>query len=472
MEPKKFVAESVAQGLIEVHETLGQDALIVSVEENKNPAGGRRVEILAQPAKESPQPRESEPKATNDSGLSPAEEALLTLTRQAKQGGEANTRDDGNSTFPQMGGGASSIEQTAGQTSGLLKNARYGELAEESAQQPDYRKRAEELLALAYQNKTKQKAKRRPAARSFGATEPPPETEFLAEPEPYPGEIDPMPKPALKPARPALGRSKANTSAMPPMISSLYFYLLDTGIHPEIAQEMIERLMDKYNPKKGWNKARIRQFLGSLVTNQVRVGGGITIPSKRKRAIALIGPTGVGKTTTIAKLATRLTQNGMSVGLLTVDHFRVGAFDQLRSFATALNLPLLAATNKTDFARAYRALKTKQIVLVDTAGQNPRDIELLERLDRTLSLAGDLERHLVLSAPTKERDLIGFVEMYRNIGFDYLLFSKLDETATYGGLLNTYFDADKPFSYFTTGQTVPEDIEEASAKRLNSLLFN
>ncbi len=261
------------------------------------------------------------------------------------------------------------------------------------------------------------------------------------------------------------------TDELPQEVTSLYFYLLDIGIDPEIAEEIIERLCHRFDPNRGWQPERVHDFLSNLVAGNIRVGGTLG-HGRKKRVVALVGPTGVGKTTTIAKLATRLASRNISVGLITVDNFRVGAVDQLRKFASALSQPLLVATNPKEFVSSLRAFRTRQVVLVDTAGQNPRDPGVLDRLNGTLNAAEGIERHLVLAATTKERDLKAYADLYRSVGFEYLLFSKLDETATYGGLLNTHFSCEKPFSYFTTGQRVPDDIEEADADRLNGLLFN
>ena len=355
------------------------------------------------------------------------------------------------------------------------------EKAEEPALPPRFDEQA--LLASIYQEQAKRKEE--PAATGRGerriALEPRlnPEPRMkpaprMMEEAPRLGRMDSVSDFELdepEPPRIQMPRSPLNQGILPPTVTSLYLYLVETGIAPDIAAEMVERLTSKMSNRKGWPKERIREFLSSLVTREIRVGGSLT-NTKKRRIAALIGPTGVGKTTTIAKLATQLVRNKMSVGLITVDHFRVGAVDQLRKFSTTLQVPMLAAGNRRDFAQALSAFRSKNVVLIDTAGQNPRDLDILDRLQQTLGAGEGIERHLVMAAPIKERDLLTFIDIYRRVGFDYLLFTKLDETLTYGGLLNGYFAAGRPLSYFTTGQRVPEDLEAATTQRLNGLLFH
>ncbi|RJO65455.1 MAG: flagellar biosynthesis protein FlhF [Myxococcales bacterium] len=414
METRRYLADSVTEGLLAVRRELGAAAMILSVQERQNLARGakQRVEILAGVADGSPKSRSgAEPPLPSDApaALAPRDdpEAILNsyYASQAKailaqQEKKTRAADDG--------------EGLAGPIRTASNLSRWrGSLVEEESD--------DDFM-----------------------------TGMTADRSSRPNEADP---------------------GLPPEVSSLYFYLLDTGISSDIAEEMVVRLTARFDPGRSWKKSKVREFLASLVRQEVKVGGALR-PGRGRRVVALIGPTGVGKTTTVAKLATRLAQNKISVGLITVDQFRVAAVDQLKKFAAALSIPMLAATNHTEFLSALRAYRSRQVVMIDTAGQNPRQVEILDRLHKTLTGPEPIERHLVLSAATKERDLEAYVELYATIGFDYLLFSKLDETATYGGLLNAYFAAQRPFSYFANGQRVPEDIEEASPDRFDELLFH
>lgn len=417
MEAKRYVANSVAEGLITIREELGRDAMILSVDERPADSSGK-VAILAVPATPPP------PIPATDS-IDPQQ---LLAELYAAQGRPLPPKTEKPAPRP------------ATRLKSALNQARSRVASENRAASGD--------------------------DEDFG--------QWL-EPDSAPQPEAPRPRERTNPEdlSPFFERLAdfEGAQTLPPEAASLYFHLREIGIEADIAHEMIERLCAKFDPARGWNKAKIQEFLFAMVARQVRVDG-LLRTIRKKRVVSLIGPTGVGKTTTIAKLAAKLVRNRVSVGLITVDHFRVGAVDQLRKFADTVRVPLLAASNRKEFQSALRAFSARQVVLVDTAGQNPRDLDLLRQLDQTLKVAEGHERHLVLAAPTKERDLGAFIELYQGIGFDYLLFSKLDETATYGGLLNAYFIGDRPFSYFTTGQKVPEDIEEASSDRLNDLLFN
>ncbi len=249
-------------------------------------------------------------------------------------------------------------------------------------------------------------------------------------------------------------------------------YFLDIGVNREITSEMIWRVSRRFKPSQLGNRERVREYLAGLINSNVRCDGALVgLKRGRKRNVALIGPTGVGKTTTIAKIATELTAREVSVGLIVLDNFRVGAVDQLRKFATTIDVPLLMATNDLELRKVHRVLSSKQVILIDTAGQNPHDQAAMDRLFTMISVVPDLEKHLVLSANTKERDLQAFTEIYLGRGFSNLIFTKLDESLTYGGLLNTYFQSEKPFSYFGVGQRVPDDLLTASSSKLAELLL-
>ena len=249
-------------------------------------------------------------------------------------------------------------------------------------------------------------------------------------------------------------------------------YFLDTGINREITSELVWRISQKFRPSQHSDRERIHEYLNSLIQGTVACGGWLERPKRgKKRTVAVIGPTGVGKTTTIAKIATSLVAQDISVGLIVLDNFRVGAVDQLRKYAKAIDVPLLAASNELEFRKVHSVLSGKQVILVDTAGQNPHDRLALERLQLILGAVKDVEKQLVLSANTKERDMAAFTDIYKQMNFSSLIFTKIDESLTFGGLLNVYFQSEKPISYLCAGQRVPDDLEKAEQERLATLLF-
>lgn len=188
------------------------------------------------------------------------------------------------------------------------------------------------------------------------------------------------------------------------------------------------------------------------------------------RIVAFIGPTGVGKTTTIAKIAALHVLGGVrKVGLITTDTFRIAAVDQLRTYANILSVPLRVVYHPHELQGAIDSLNDCDLILVDTAGRNfmkPKPIE--ETLDLLVATHFD-EVHLVLSLTSKPEDLDSIVSAFHDVPVTQVLLTKLDETRTYGSFLNILLEYGRPVSYVTMGQNVPDDISVASVERLMKL---
>ncbi|MEW6045941.1 MAG: flagellar biosynthesis protein FlhF [Bacillota bacterium] len=183
---------------------------------------------------------------------------------------------------------------------------------------------------------------------------------------------------------------------------------------------------------------------------------------RHPRFVMLVGPTGVGKTTTLAKLAANFALiGGWQVGLVTADTFRIGAVHQLRTYAELTGLPLWVAQDSEQLRDICRAA-TQELVLIDTAGHSPSDRRKLEQtLALTRSLAGETAVMLVVPAAARQADLMEMVEAYRPLKPSGVIVTKVDETRRRGALLNAPRWAGQPLAFITTGQTVPDDIEVA-----------
>lgn len=189
------------------------------------------------------------------------------------------------------------------------------------------------------------------------------------------------------------------------------------------------------------------------------------------KIVILIGPTGVGKTTTLAKLAANFALlEEKSVSLITADTYRIAAIDQLRTFAQIINLPLDVVFSPFELKKAIESQKDKDIVLIDTAGRSPLDEEKMQELAELFREELGAEVHLVLSATTKTPDLKAITAKFKETGFDKLIFSKIDETVTFGPLLEYLLDEPTPLSYMTNGQNVPDDIIFARERDLVELI--
>ena len=199
---------------------------------------------------------------------------------------------------------------------------------------------------------------------------------------------------------------------------------------------------------------------------------GMIRPSECRLA-ALVGPTGVGKTTTIAKIAAQAALvDGHRVGLISLDQYRIGGTEQLGAYADLIGIPLETADDAAGLRTAIARLGQADLILIDTAGRAPRDYDAVQQLAYSLSQVGErLETHLCMSAATREDGLTSAAERLAPLRPSRLLMTKMDEGSVHGSVLHACAASSLPLSYFTTGQRVPEDIEVASPGRLAGLLL-
>lgn len=193
---------------------------------------------------------------------------------------------------------------------------------------------------------------------------------------------------------------------------------------------------------------------------------------REERIKALVGPTGVGKTTTLAKLAAHFSlYRHQRVGLITLDTYRIGAVDQLKTYAEIMRLPLEVAMTPKEFREAIARLDRCDVILVDTAGRPPENRAQLAEMGGFLSAVRPLDVYLVLSSTTRSTDLLRAVDGYRLLEFNRLIFTKLDETACPGVIARVVRATGAPVAYVTTGQTVPDDLEEVEPYNLAQLIW-
>jgi len=188
--------------------------------------------------------------------------------------------------------------------------------------------------------------------------------------------------------------------------------------------------------------------------------------------VALIGPTGVGKTTTIAKLAANLKlREKHRVGLITLDTYRIAAVDQLKKYADIIGAPLRVVNTTDDLREAIASMSDCEYVLIDTAGRSPKDTMKLNELRGFLDAAQPDEVHLVLSTTASPSCIQLAIDRFNDVRVDKIIFTKLDEAAHVGVVLNVIRKVNKSLSYITTGQDVPNDIEVGRGKKLAQLIL-
>ena len=200
---------------------------------------------------------------------------------------------------------------------------------------------------------------------------------------------------------------------------------------------------------------------------------GLDMNSKKQKIIMLVGPTGVGKTTSITKLSTYLKQvKRKDVGLITLDTYREGAIAQLTDLCDYTNIDVEVANNKVEFEKCLSKFALKDFIFIDTAGRSQYDLSEIRKLYTTTNSSNIDEVYLVLSSSTKYRDMLEIYNSYKDLNVNRIILSKIDETREYGNLLSFVDKVNNvPLSYLTTGQEVPNDIEKVRESKMVELIF-
>ena len=258
---------------------------------------------------------------------------------------------------------------------------------------------------------------------------------------------------------------------IPPEFSEIYALAKASGIIDRHLDEIM-RLTIKYMPlKMRKNRNAIKRYFHTLLKKMIPIRLEREVIPPHKKILMFVGPTGVGKTTTIAKLAARYAyklSKRYKVGIITLDTYRIGAVEQLMTYAKMMKLPIETVIDPTDFEEALNALKHNDYILIDTVGSSQHDRDKIEKLSKFLKVNtfAEININLVLSAVTKYEDLMDIYKNFSILPIDTFIFTKLDETRNYGNIFSFLLETKKPISYFSIGQEVPDDLIEASAEYL------
>lgn len=244
--------------------------------------------------------------------------------------------------------------------------------------------------------------------------------------------------------------------------SKIYYRLVANGVSRERAYRLVNTI------------DRIDSFDTTVKTLEDTITKAIPVTSKKKRKgiIAFVGPTGVGKTTTLAKLAAHYSMSEkLGVGLISADTYRIAAAEQLKTYARIMGLPIKVVSEKEEFKKALNLFSDKELVLVDTPGKSRNDNGYTEKLRDFLNVGVPVETNLLLSVTTSRENMLDTASRFGIVNYDNIIFTKVDETTGYGSMYDVIDHVGKPVSYLTNGQNVPSDIEEANPHRIAKLIM-
>ncbi|MCZ8520037.1 MULTISPECIES: flagellar biosynthesis protein FlhF [Paenibacillus] len=257
-----------------------------------------------------------------------------------------------------------------------------------------------------------------------------------------------------------------------PAVEAVEQRLLEQEVDPLLVKQLVSQVMeDAEEEPKPLTEDFVLTSIRRQLMNFMQSKGTKSI--KRDTRIAhFVGPTGVGKTTTIAKLAAeQVLKHGRKVGFITSDTYRIAAVEQLKTYATILNVPLEVVFSPLDLGKAFENLKDRDLIFMDTAGRNFRNEMYVSELNALLKSGGQSETFLVLSLTTKYKDMKVITSNFSKFKLDKVLFTKMDETDSFGAIINLIRDFGLQTSYIANGQNVPDDIEELDEMRMIDLIL-
>ena len=265
-----------------------------------------------------------------------------------------------------------------------------------------------------------------------------------------------------------------NNLAIPPEFASIYKLAKQSGMKDEHLEAIMQTTLENLPVSMKSNPTAVKRYFYSLLRNMLPCRKEPN--DKKQRIMMLVGPTGVGKTTTLAKLAARFAygdEKRYKTGIITLDTYRIGAVEQLFQYAKMMKLPILDVIEIDDFQNAIKQLNYCDVILIDTTGNSQYDKEKLERLDKFLKHSGaKIDVNLVLSAGSKVEDLIEIYNGFSFLDIDTLIITKFDETKIFGNVFSLIYETNTPVSYFSVGQEVPDDLVEAKSEFLVECVFD
>jgi flagellar biosynthesis protein FlhF len=259
----------------------------------------------------------------------------------------------------------------------------------------------------------------------------------------------------------------------PDTIRQFLVSLRTQDVEDMLSRTLLDNVMKELREEEQGDPDIIKQCLKTKIAGMIPAQKSPVKDAKTQRVISFIGPTGVGKTTTIAKLAAKHSVHSEEgVALITVDTYRIGGADQLKTYGDIMGVPVKVVFTPQELRNAVSKFADASIILIDTAGRSHFDATRIRALKGILQAVPQAETHLVVSASTRYSDVIEIFNRFGIIPLHKVVFSKIDETRAYGMLLNFAVRTALPPSYLTNGQEVPDDIEDANPERIAGLIVD
>ena len=268
------------------------------------------------------------------------------------------------------------------------------------------------------------------------------------------------------------GSAKSEGVTLPEPVSRQIQYLRDQEIDQEIIDELAAVLLEKwYLSGAAASDKEITEWIAAAIEQRISPlsFGGVSFT---KKFVNVIGPTGVGKTTTLAKIAAEcVLKHQKKVAFITTDTYRIAAIEQLKTYAKILDVPIEVCYNMDDFKTATEKFSDYDLVFIDTAGRNFRNQKYVNDLKNVIDFGKDMETYLVLALTAKQKDMEEIRKQFSLIHIDQFIFTKLDETAIYGSMLNMAIKFSTGIAYLTHGQDVPDDLSEAAPDNIANTIL-
>jgi flagellar biosynthesis protein FlhF len=265
--------------------------------------------------------------------------------------------------------------------------------------------------------------------------------------------------------------------SIPPEFIDMYDLFEKNGFDQEMTYSIMKKTIEQLPVSMKGNKEKIRNFFKLILRRIIAVKHEVPLRIHQRKIMMFVGPTGVGKTTTIAKLAARYAYKlgtNYKVGIITLDSFRVGAIEQLRAYTNIMRLPLEIVKKPEELNEAITRLKDCNYILIDTAGGSQYDMDKIEMINKYQQELSEIpiEKMLVLPANVKSGDLQEIYNSYSTLDIHNLVFTKLDETISYGNLISFSYKTKKSICYLSIGQNVPDDLIEADPNYIIDCFIN